>query len=151
MSDDKQHILKNIAQLFESQSFAVLSTQKKDQPYSSLIAFAVNSDLNYFYFLTPNTTRKYENLKANPKVCILVNDSQNKADDVYNAVSVTGTGVAQTIDKSIEQEALDLYLKKNPNLKEFAKAPTTAFVRISMKRYFMVNRFQNVVEFKVKQ
>ena len=151
MSDDKQHILKNIAQLFKSQSFAVLSTQKNDQPYSSLIAFAVNSDLNYFYFLTPNTTRKYENLKANPKVCILVNDSQNKADDVYNAVSVTGTGVAQTIDKSIEQEALDLYLKKNPNLKEFAKAPTTAFVRISMKRYFMVNRFQNVVEFKVKQ
>ena len=150
MSDDKQHILKNIAQLFESQSFAVLSTQKNDQPYSSLIAFAVNSDLNYFYFLTPNTTRKYENLKANPKVCILVNDSQNKADDVHNAVSVTGTGIAQTIDKSIEQTALDLYLKKNPNLKEFSKAPTTAFVRISMKRYFMVNRFQNVVEFKVK-
>lgn len=150
MSDDKQQILKNIAQLFESQRFAVLSTQKNDQPYSSLIAFAVNSDLNYFYFLTPNTTRKYENLKANPKVCILVNDSQNKADDVYNAVSVTGTGVAQTIDKSIEQKALDLYLKKNPNLKEFSRAPTTAFVRISMQRYFMVNRFQNVVEFKVK-
>lgn len=28
MSDDKQQILKNIAQLFESQRFAVLSTQK---------------------------------------------------------------------------------------------------------------------------
>ena len=109
MSDDTQQILKNIAQLFESQSFAVLSTQKNDQPYSSLVAFAVNSDLNYFYFLTPNTTRKYDNLKTNPKVCILVNDSQNQADDVYNAVSVTGTGVAQIIDKSIEQKALDLY------------------------------------------
>lgn len=151
MSDDTQQILKNIAQLFESQSFAVLSTQKNDQPYSSLVAFAVTPDLNYFYFLTPNTTRKYENLKTNPKVCILVNDSQNQADDVYNAVSVTGTGVAETIDKSVEQKALDLFLRKHPHLKNFSKAPTTAFVRISMKRYFMVNRFQNVVEVKVKQ
>lgn len=151
MSNNQQQVLKNIAQLFESQSFAVLSTQKNDQPYSSLVAFATDSDLGYFYFLTPSTTRKYENLKANPKVCILVNDSRNRADDIYNAISVTGTGVAESIDKSIEQKALDLYLKKHPNLKEFSKAPTTAFIRISMKRYFMVNRFQNVVEVKVNQ
>jgi len=151
MSDDRKQILNNIADLFESQKFAVLSTQKNDQPYSSLVAFAVNADLNYFYFLTPNATRKYENLKANPKVCILVNNIRNNAEDIYNAVSVTGTGVSEIIDKSIEQKALDLYLRKHPNLKKFSKAPTTAFIRISMQRYFMVNRFQNVVEVKVKQ
>ena len=150
MSDDRKQILNNIADLFESQKFAVLSTQKNDQPYSSLVAFAVNADLNYFYFLTPNATRKYENLKANPKVCILVNNIRNNAEDIYNAVSVTGTGVSEIIDKSIEQKALDLYLRKHPNLKKFSKAPTTAFIRISMHRYFMVNRFQNVVEVKVK-
>jgi len=151
MSDDRKQILNNIADLFESQKFAVLSTQKNDQPYSSLVAFAVNADLNYFYFLTPNATRKYENLKANPKVCILVNNIRNNAEDIYNAVSVTGTGVSEIIDKSIEQKALDLYLRKHPNLKKFSKAPTTAFIRISMHRYFMVNRFQNVVEVKVEQ
>lgn len=151
MSDNRKQILNNIAALFESQSLAVLSTQKNDQPYSSLVAFAANSDLGYFYFLTPNTTRKYENLTANPKVSILVNNSRNKADDIYNAVSVTGTGVSEVIDKSIEQKALDLYLRKHPHLKEFSKAPTTTFIRISMERYFMVNRFQNVVNVKVKQ
>jgi len=151
MSDNRNQILNTIAKLFDSQSLAVLSTQKNDQPYSSLVAFAANSDLGSFYFLTPNTTRKYEHLTANPKVSILVNDSRNSADDIYNAVSVTGTGVSKVIDKSIEQRALDLYLRKHPHLKEFAKSPTTAFIRISMERYFMVNRFQNVVELKVKQ
>ena len=47
-------------------------------------------------------------------------------------------------------DTTDLYLKKHPHLKEFCNAPTTAFIRISIKRYFMVNRFQNVVEVKVK-
>ncbi|NDY72558.1 pyridoxamine 5'-phosphate oxidase family protein [Desulfobacter hydrogenophilus] len=148
MSDDRQQVLKNIAGLFESQNLAVLSTQKDNQPYSNLVAFASSSDLKYFYFLTPNTTRKYEHLTANPKVSILVHDSQNKADDFYNAVSVTGTGVSEEIDKSMAQKALDLYLKKHPDLKDFSRAPTTAFIRISIKRYFMVNRFQNVVDVK---
>jgi len=146
MSDDKKQAFKKIAGLFESQNLAVLSTQKANQPYSSLIAFAVSSDLKYFYFLTPNTTRKYEHLTTNPKVSILVHDSQNKADDFDNAVSVTGTGISEKIDKSMAQKSLHLYLKKHPGLEDFSKAPTTALIRISIKRYFMVNRFQNVVE-----
>ena len=149
MNDNRTQILEQIAKLFGSQSLAVLSTQKNSQPYASLVAFSASPDLKHFYFLTPNTTRKYENLTASPNVSILVNDSQNKADDIYNAVSVTGTGVSQVVDKSKEKEALDMYLKKHPHLKEFSSVPTTAFIRIIMKRYFMVNRFQNVVEVKV--
>jgi len=149
MSENKKQKISEISELFESQSLAVLSTQKNNQPYSSLVAFTASSDLESFYFLTPNTTRKYENLTANPKVSILVNDSRNRADDIYNAVSVTGTGVSEVINKLTEQEALNIYLKKHPHLKDFSKSPTTAFIRITMKRYFMVTRFQNVVEFKV--
>lgn len=149
MSDNKKQKRSEISELFESQSLAVLSTQKNDQPYSSLVAFAASAELKYFYFLTPKTTRKYENLTVNPKVSILVNDSRNRADDIYNAISVTGTGVSEVIDKVSERKALDMYLKKHPHLKDFSKAPTTAFIRITMKRYFMVNRFQNVVELKI--
>lgn len=150
MSRNKKQILEEIAALFESQRLAVLATHKNNQPYASLVAFAASSDLEYLYFLTPNTTRKYENLAANPKVSILVNNSRNKADDIYKAVSVTGTGVAEVVEKTDNKDALDIYLNKHPHLKEFSSAPTSAFIRIVMKRYFMVNRFQNVVEVKVK-
>ncbi|MCG8549455.1 MAG: pyridoxamine 5'-phosphate oxidase family protein [Desulfobacterales bacterium] len=145
MSDDRKQTFKQITELFESQNLAVLSTQKDSQPYSSLVAFAARPDLKYFYFLTPNTTRKYEHLTVNPKVSILVHDSRNQADDFYNAVSVTGTGISKEIDKRVAQKELEFYLKKHPDLKEFSRAPTTAFIRISIKKYFMVNRFQNVV------
>lgn len=149
MNDKRKQVLNKITELFNSQRLAVLSTQKNDQPYSSLVAFAASPGLEYVYFLTPVTTRKYENLTANPNVSVLVNDSRNRADDIYNASAVTGTGVSEVIDTSADQDALDLYLEKHPHLKEFSKAPTTAFIRISMKRYFMVNRFQNVVEVKI--
>ncbi len=105
--------------------------------------------MKHVYFLTPNTTRKYENLTANPEVAVLVNDSRNQADDIYNAVSVTGTGVAHVVAKGENQAALDGYFERHSHLKAFAAAPTTAFVCITMNRYFMVNRFQNVVALKV--
>lgn len=149
MTDNKKQTLEQIGDLFDSQRLAVLSTQKSNQPYASLVAFAASPDLKHVYFLTPNTTRKYDNLTANPKVSILVNDSRNSADDIYNATSVTGTGISEVVDKSREKEALDMFLKKHPHLKDFSSAPTSAFIRIAMKRYFMVNRFQNVVEVKI--
>lgn len=149
MTDSRQQIREEIATLFNTQLVAVLSTQKNNQPYASLVAFAASPDLEHIYFLTPNTTRKYENLIANPQIAILVNNSRNQADDIYNAVSVTGTGVAADVEKDANREALDMYLAKHPHLKDFVKAPTTAFIRVTMNRYFMVNRFQHVVELRV--
>lgn len=149
-TDNRKQLLEKISALFESQRLAVLSTQKSDQPYSSLVAFAASPGLRHFYLLTPNTTRKYEYMAANPKVSILVNDSRNQPDDIYSAVSVTGTGVASLLDKAKDRDALEMYLVKHPHLKDFSRAPTTAFMRIDMNRYFMVSRFQNVVELKVE-
>lgn len=149
MDDHRKNAIKQIRNLFESQSLAVLSTQKNGQPYASLVAFAASDDLEKIFFLTPNTTRKYENLIHNPKTAILVNNSLNQADDIYTAISITATGVASVVEKSDKPEFLNLYLKKHPHLKEFSTAPTTAFICVTVNRYFMVNQFQNVVEIRV--
>ena len=149
MIDPKKDAAQKINLLFESQSFAVLSTQKNLQPYASLVAFAATDNLKEIYFLTPNTTRKYDNLIENRKVAVLVNNIKNKTDDIYNAISVTGTGNASVVNPTNERQALDFYLKKHPHMEGFAKAPTTALIRVDMNRYFMVSQFQNVVELKV--
>ena len=150
MDDNMKHSLEQITTLFDSQMLAVLSTQSRDQPYASLVAFAADDNLEQLFFLTPNTTRKYENLIDSPKVAILVNNSVNQADDIYNAISVTGIGTAAVVETSDKTQLLNMYLKKHPHLKGFSKAPTTAFICVAMKRYFMVNQFQNVVEIQVK-
>ncbi len=150
MNNHMKNSLEQITTLFGSQMLAVLSTQSRDQPYASLVAFAADDNLEHIFFLTPTTTRKYENLIDNPKVAILVNNSVNKADDIHNAVSVTGIGTAAVVETSDKTQLLNMYLKKHPHLKGFSKAPTTAFICIAMKRYFMVNQFQNVIEIQVK-
>lgn len=150
MSQSRKWIKDQIASLFESQRVAVLSTQKDNQPYASLVAFTVSETLEQFYFLTPKTTRKYDYLISNPRIAVLVHDSKNKADDIYNAVSVTGTGVASVVNKVEEKEALQTFLKKHPHLEEFSSESTTALICVTMEQYVMVNEFQNVVEITIK-
>jgi len=149
MDDHRKETHEQITGLFDSQQLAVLSTVKNDQPYASLVAFAASDDLEHLLFLTPNTTRKYDHLKENPKVAILVNNSQNQTEDIYNAVSVTGIGTASIVDPSDPLNFSGVFLKKHPHLKGFSSAPTTVLVCVTMNRYFMVNQFQNVVEFRV--
>ncbi len=149
MDGNMKNTLEKISTLFDSQRLAVLSTQINAQPYASLVAFASSDNLEQIFFLTPDTTRKYNNLITNAKVAILVNNSLNKVDDIYNAVSVTGTGTAFVVEKANKQESLNLYLKKHPHMKTFSAAPTTALICVTINRYFMVDQFQNVVEIQV--
>lgn len=144
-----KNIFEQISALFDSQRLAVLSTQINGQPYASLVAFASSDNLEQIFFLTPDTTRKYENLITNTKVAILVNNSLNQTDDIYNAISVTGTGTAFVVEKANKKKFLDIYLSKHPHMKTFSAAPTTALVCVTINRYFMVNQFQNVVELQV--
>lgn len=149
MNNREKKAFDQVKALFESQSLAVLSTQKNDQPYANLVAFAATPDLAQIIFLTPHTTRKYENIRHNPKVALLVNNSMNKAADIYEAISVTATGMAVTPEVPEKEQFLEIYLKKHPHLKGFSSAPTTSLVCVHVDRYFMVNQFQNVFEIQV--
>lgn len=149
MNKAKNETLDKIRGLFDSQSLAVLATQKNDQPYASLVLFAATPDLKEIVFLTPNTTRKYDNLIHNPKVAILINNTTNQAEDIYRAASVTATGIARVIKQEQRDRFLGLYLNRHPHLKPFSDSPTTALVCITVDRYVLVNQFQNVVEIQV--
>ena len=136
-------------ELLDSQDLAVLSTQKEGQPYASIVAVTVTPDLEKIIFLTPSTTRKYDNLVASPRVALLINNSQNQVRDITNATSVTATGTAFPITDEEKKEALTLYLNRHPHMKTFARSPTTAVVRVAVAKYIMVTHFQTVVEIKV--
>lgn len=151
MNDKKKQILNQIKKLFDSQRFAVLSTQKKDQPYASLVAIAATDDLCQIIFLTPETTRKYKNLTGNPKVAILINDSQNQADDIYKAVCVTATGTTEIIKNNRKDELLKLFTARHPHLKTFAADSKTALICMSVDTFILVSQFQDVVEIQVSQ
>lgn len=144
-----QSVQHEIRQLCQNEQLAVLSTEQNGQPYVSLVAFAATTDLETIVFCTPITTRKYDNLSANPRVALLIDNSRNQASDVYRAVAVTAIGSVLPVTDSDREDLENIYLQKHPHLMDFLRKRTTALVRVQIERYIMVHNFQNVYDYRV--
>lgn len=146
MKQNSPDAFARIQSLFDSRRFCVLSTQKDGQPYASLVGFAVTRDVKELVFLTPRTTRKFENLAANPKVALLVDNSGNQAGDFTDAIAVTATGVASVPEGNKKDALLSLFLQRHPHLEDFSREQTTALICVRINRYILVSRFQDVID-----
>ncbi len=132
--------------LLDSRYVGVLATSRDDFPYANLVAFAVPENLSEMIFATPRQTHKYENLSANSNVSMLIDDRSNDIDDLKDAVAITAIGTAAEVDGAERRQCLAVYAAKHPHLHDFAHSATTAVFRITVEKYIMVSRFQNVVE-----
>lgn len=141
--DDLQRTLRDLTW---TQRFAVLSTHTSGQPYASLVAFAVGKDLGTLLFATKRATRKYANLTADHRVALLIDSRSNSATDVSDAVAATATGVCHELSGGEYDAALAAYLQKHPHLESFVTAPTCALLQVDVGTYYVVSRFQHVVE-----
>ena len=144
-------IYQRIRDLFATQNLAVLATHYAAQPYASLVAFVASDDLKFIDFVTPKTTRKFNNLTADGRVAVLIDSSTNQNADFHQAISVTAVGEAQEIAGSDREQPTADYLAKHPYLTEFAQSPTCAFVRVTVKSYYLVRNFQKVTELHLNQ
>jgi len=141
---DPQHLVQG---LLSSQLFAVISTDAETGPYASLIAFWASDDLSQIVFATMRATRKFNYLATRPQVALLFDNRSNHDVDVSQAMAVTATGTAQELtEQSARAAASDAYLAKHPHLATFVASPGCAFVRVAVETYYVVTRFQNVVE-----
>ena len=147
--EDLNVVKEDLIELFGSQSLAVLATQEENRPYVTLVAFVSSEDLKYLFFTTTRSTRKYANLSASSGVAMLIDNRSNIPSDFRLAMAVTATGEAEEVDRNHEKDLFDAYIAKHPHLEEFAKSPTSAFVRIRVDTYYVVTRFQKVLEVHV--
>lgn len=148
---DESHLRTVLTELFTSQQLAVLATQGGGQPYSSLVAFAATDDLRHLLFATTRTTRKYANLSGESRVAMLVDNRSNQDSDFHNAVAATAIGRVEEVEDHEKERLLGFYLNKHPYLEEFVTAPTCALLRVRVERYYLVSRFQNVMELHMVQ
>ena len=135
--------------LLESQRFAALATDDHGQPFASLMAFAVTEDLRDLVVLTERTTRKYANLRSNPRVALMIDDRENRGSDTEDSVVVTAIGRAQELGPDVGAPLLELSLTRHPYLAGFAASPTCAIVGVKVSSYQLVSRFQQVVEWRL--
>ena len=139
----------SVLQLLQEQQLGVLATNRHGHAYASLVAFAVTGDARGLYFATTRATRKYHNLAEDQQVALLVDNRSNQSLVFYEAAAVSAYGQAEEVSSEAREEALVLYLAKHPQLKAFASSPSTALFRITVESYHLVQRFQNVTEFRM--
>jgi hypothetical protein len=149
---NEEKLKQEIATLLSDQKLAVLSTQSAGGfAYASLIAFAASEDLQTIVLATPKATRKFANIKNNPRVSLLIDNRSNQEKDFHDAKAVTVMGVAQELAVGGPgRDLVPLYLEKHPYLDTFLRSPTTAFIRVAVQRYYLVSRFQEVMELHIQ-
>lgn len=138
-----------LPRLLETQKYAVLATDNHGQPYTSLMAFSVTEDLQSFILMTERGRLKYENLMANPRVAIMIDNRENLGSDLLEAVAVTAQGLAEEITGDARDEWRALCLARHPALQGFADSPGCALIRINVTSYVIVRCFQEVIEWRI--
>ena len=144
--ESQMEMRKKLKELFDKQRIGVLSTQKRNRPYASLVAFAVTDDLKSFVFATPRTTRKYSNIMASSRAALLIDNRSNRMSDFRRAMAVTAVGTVRELRKSRKSQLIQLYTHKHSHLEDFIKSPTCAVLCLKAETLHIVNRFQHVVE-----
>ena len=140
-----------VLKLLNEQSFGVLGTNHKGHPYASLVAFTATTEARFLYFATTRATRKYLNMAADDQIALLVDNRTAQAQALYEAAALTAYGTATEVTVPEHAKVLESYLARHPQLKTFVSSPTTAIFRIEVESYHLVQRFQNVTEFRMNR
>jgi nitroimidazol reductase NimA-like FMN-containing flavoprotein (pyridoxamine 5'-phosphate oxidase superfamily) len=148
--DDDLTLRRTLEDLLRSQKLAVLATQRAGRPYTSLVAFASTEDAKQLIFATTRSTRKYVNLIQDSSVALLVDNRSNEASDIHAAAAVTATGEADEVPDEERTGLEHIYLAKHPHLKDFVSSPSCALIRVRVDTYYLVRKFQHVLELHVK-
>jgi hypothetical protein len=77
---------------------------------------------------------------------MLIDNRSNDPSDFRDAAGVTAVGTVAELDKAIYEESLQRYQQRFPHLEEFVSSPTSALLQIEVKTYYVVTRFQHVLE-----
>ena len=134
-----------------SQDLGVLATHNNGQPYTSLVAFVCSQDLKQLYFVIGKATKKYTNLKSDPRAAMLIDSRSNTPMDIADAMAATAAGSVEMVEGNDLVQLKKMYLKKHPHLTDFAESSSTRLIKLTVSCYYVVNRFQNVVELHMRK
>jgi len=143
-------VVGDIKDLLARQPLAVLATQGEGQPYTSLMAYAYTEDLRFLVVATTMSTRKHRNILGESRVALLVDDRSNNGEDFQNATAVTIVGEAFEVGQHEREYYSRLYLDRYPALENFLTSTSTVFLKIDVYNYLLVSKFEDVVEYQVK-
>lgn len=118
-------MLEIMKDVIRSQDMCVLATVSGSKPHCSLMAYVTDDDCRNIYMITLKDTTKYQNLTANPSVCLLIdNRSSDRGDDRKKAKALTVNGAFEKIEDPKKILAVHAkFSQRHLHLKDFASHP----------------------------
>ena len=143
-------VLARLKRLDRTQRHAVLATTGgRTGPLVSLVAFVLTKDSKSIVFATPTSTAKYQNIKRDSKVSLLIDTRENNRRDYLKAEAMTIFGRAKEIKEGPQwAELATLLASKHKELESFIAASTTALILVTISRCVHVGKFQEKTEWK---
>lgn len=125
----------DIKALIQSRRHCVLATAYENQPYCSLMAYAASPDSIRIYMVTSRDSRKFRNLKENPRASLLIDSRDLEA---AQALTIEG-GFEEINTDAAKKEIRKLLLADHPQLKNFTDQPDAGYICIHLRSLIFLN------------
>jgi len=130
---------------------AVLATQRGGQPHASLMAFTPLEELRHLLFATYRDTLKYESLREDRRVAVLVEERAGDVAHPGRRLVLTALGEALETPPNDREGHIAMHLARHPDLEEFVRSPDCALVRVAVQSYQVVGGIDDVRWYKVDE
>ena len=140
-------MLKKIQTLVQSQRHCVLATVGRGEaglpePHASLMSFCPSTDCREFWLATLKDTRKYQNLHANPRASLLLDDRAGEGQpSIALTVSAELAPFAAARDEARARKAL---LARHPNLAGFLALEEVLVLRLLARQFQLLSGLTQV-------
>ena len=132
--------MQHVRKLLRSQVQCVLATAtRQGQPSTALMAYAYTDDMHHVFMASSVSSRKCEDMLANPRVSILFDNRTGNLADHGDGMLVTASGHASllTFDSGAESAAARL-IERNPNQAGFMAQEGDAVLAVAVETYAVV-------------
>lgn len=137
--DDKELILN----FFKKNNYCVVASLGDEYPQSAVVAFSETEDLN-IVFSTSTDTRKFKNIKNNPKTSITIGW------DPTDFTTVQMDGESYEITENIEKY-IEYHVNKHPVSAKYAHNPDNKYFMFKPKWLrFTDSKTKKIIEFETQ-
>jgi nitroimidazol reductase NimA-like FMN-containing flavoprotein (pyridoxamine 5'-phosphate oxidase superfamily) len=133
-------MIEKIKQIIKDEKFCVLATAMENNPYCSLMAYAVDDVCKRLYMVTMTDSEKYRNLMTNDSVSILIDTRGRMNDMPVKALTITGSFFEIRDEKRVV-EAKDKLKKRHPDLEVFFKSGLSSVFYVEIRSILLLDGF----------
>lgn len=139
---DKVREVDAVRDLLETQGRGVLATAGEGGSHASLMMFAAQEGGRGLIFATMRATRKFENLRQDPRAAILIDNRTEVGGESGKIMTVTARGEVRECDEAERPGLAASLVERHPSLGEFVREEGCAVMVLEVDHYRVVGRFR---------